>query len=328
MAGIDYSLASIEVREKFSFTKAIIEEIYQKLLETKNVQGSVLISTCNRTEIYISTYDEENINPFEILCDILQYNYNDYKELYKIKIGDDVMQHLCELSCGVKSQIWGEDQIISQVKNSIVCAREHGALDSTLEVIFRKAVTCGKKVKTTLKMTSTENSIAYKALNIIKADTAIKNILVIGNGEIGRLTATVLAENGYNPTMTLRQYTNGTNIIPEGTKTVNYSDRYTQLEESDAVVSATLSPHYTLEIDKITEITQCPKLFIDLAVPRDIDPRIKNLQGVKFYDVDSICAQEIAENHTKQLAEINVIIEKYILEYKKWCEYKQSILVG
>lgn len=325
MAGMDYSLASIEVREKFSFTTPMTDALYEKLSLRQDILGAVLISTCNRTELYISCDDDVILNPFQILCETMDYDFDAYKGLYKMKSGDGVIRHLCELSCGIKSQIWGEDQIITQVKNSITSAREHGSADSVLEVLFRNAITCAKKIKTTLKLCDRENSIAYKALYLLQADPAIHRVLVVGNGEIGRLTASILVENGYHTTMTLRQYRYGANVIPEGTETVNYSDRYEILGISDAVVSATLSPHFTLEYDKVQTLSNPPKCFIDLAVPRDIDPNIKSLQGVRFYDVDSICAEEIEESHAKQLVAINQIIEKYITEYKNWCAYKKGM---
>lgn len=325
MAGMDYNLATIEVRERFSFTKPVIEEIYKKLKNREDIYGSVLISTCNRTELYLSCDDLDSINPFEVLCEIMDFSFEKYKSYHIMKSGDDAIRHLCELSCGVKSQIWGEDQIITQVKNSITAAREYGAVDSFLEVLFRNAVTSAKKVKTTLKLSSTENNISYKALNIIKSDNSIKNVLVIGNGEIGRLTATILSQNGYNTTMTLRQYRYGANIVPTGVDTVNYIERYEKLESMDAVVSATLSPHYTIEFARLCENKSYPKIFIDLAVPRDIDPEIARINGVKFYNVDSICAEDVKENHAKQLSQVNQIIDKYIGEFHHWCEYRKGM---
>jgi glutamyl-tRNA reductase len=326
MAGIDYNLASIDIREKFSFTKSNLEQIYDKISEVDNVLGSVVISTCNRTEIYISCEQDFYINPFELLCNIQGFDFLEYRKIHIIKTGDNVIKHLCELACGVKSQIWGEDQIITQVKNAISTAREFEASDSTLEVMFRNAIAAAKKVKTTVKLSSVENSIAYKAYNNIKKYTDLKKALVIGNGEIGRLMTAILVENGYDTTMTLRHYKYSNNIVPKGANVVEYSDRYEKLSDCDVVISATLSPHHTIEFDKIKNLSKKPKIFIDLAVPRDIDPQIKHLADVLFYDVDSICANEVAENHTRQLEQINDIISKYIFDYKNWCSYKKGLV--
>ncbi len=326
MAGTDYGLATIDIREKFSFTKTTITQIYDYILEDENIYGCVIISTCNRTEIYLSCKDGMVINPFEILCDALSLDFSEYKNIHFVKTEDEVIKHLCFLACGVKSQIWGEDQIISQVKNAITTARELHASDSTLEVMFRNAITAAKKVKTTIKLSSTQDSIAYKAFNIINREKRIKRALVIGNGEIGRLMASVLVENGINTTMTLRQYRYAENIVPKGANVVEYCNRYEVMSKFDVVISATLSPHHTIEIDEINKLEKTPKLFIDLAVPRDIDPRVKTLKDVEFYDVDSICADDVIENHTKQLEMVQEIIDKYICDYNNWCEYKKGLV--
>jgi len=325
MAGIDYTLASIDIRENFSFTKSTLQVIYNELLKNENIFGAVIISTCNRTELYLSCEDGFYINPFELLCDAVNFDYEEYSDLHTLRTGDEVIRHLCELACGVKSQIWGEDQIITQVKNAIELAREMNASDSALEVMFRIAITSAKKVKSILKLSSTESSIAYSALKIIKSKDNIQKILVIGNGEIGRLMSSILIENGYDTTITLRRYHHGSNIIPVGAKTIEYGQRYKKLQDCDVVISATLSPHYTLEIDEIHKMSY-PNLFIDLAVPRDIDPNIKTLDNVELYDVDSIYADEVNKNHAEQLARVNEIIGKYIFDYYRWHEFRKRLV--
>jgi glutamyl-tRNA reductase len=326
MAGIDYTLAPIHIREKFSFTKSTLQVIYNDLLKNENIFGAVIISTCNRTELYLSCEDGLYINPFELLCDAVDFDYEKYSKFHTLRTGDDVIRHLCELACGVKSQIWGEDQIITQVKNAIELAREMNASDSTLEVMFRIAVTSAKKVKSVLKLSSTESSIAYSALKIIKSKDNIKKALVIGNGEIGRLMASILTGNGYDTTITLRHYRHSDNIIPLGAKTIEYGERYKKLKDCDVVISATLSPHYTLEIDRIDKMRH-PCLFIDLAVPRDIDPNIKSLSNAELYDVDSIYSGEVDKNHAEQLAMVNEIIDKYIFDYYRWYEYRKRLVL-
>jgi len=326
MAGIDYTLAPIDIREKFSFTKSTLQAVYSDLLKNENIFGAVIISTCNRTELYLSCENGMYINPFELLCDAVNFDFEKYRNLHTLRTGDDVIRHLCELACGVKSQIWGEDQIITQVKNAIELAREMKASDSTLEVMFRIAITSAKKVKSVLRLSSTESSIAYSALKIIKKQNSINKALVIGNGEIGRLMASILIENGYDTTITLRCYRHGNNIVPLGAKTIGYDERYEKLKDCDVVISATLSPHYTLETDKIDKM-KYPYLFIDLAVPRDIDPDVKSLANAKLYDVDSIYAGEVNKNHTQQMAQVKEIIDKYILDYYRWHEYRKRLVL-
>ncbi|MFQ9800383.1 MAG: hypothetical protein ACLR23_17300 [Clostridia bacterium] len=145
MAGIDYSMAGIDIREQFSLTKSAQREVYRSLKQDRRIFGAVLVSTCNRTELYLSCEAGYEPNPFEILCHIVGQNYEDYTLLHKMRCGDDVFWHLSQMACGAKSQIWGEDQIITQVKNSLLFARENQGTDAYLEVLFRMARYGGEK---------------------------------------------------------------------------------------------------------------------------------------------------------------------------------------
>ncbi len=319
VAGLDYKIADITRREEMSFTKSAMQEIYTKLCENPNIFGSVIISTCNRTEIYISCSDDKQLNPFEILG----YNLQHY--LYR---NDEAINHLCQLACGIKSQIWGEDQIITQVKQSIAFARECRASDSILEVLFRTAITAAKKVKSLVDMKIPGNSIGHKALEVIKNHSeTIQEILVIGNGEIGRLVSTLLLGAGYRVTVTLRHYKHGQNFVPIGANTIDYTHRYQCMQNCHCVVSATLSPHHTVERGELEKLPHHPKLFIDLAVPRDIAPEVAEMNGVTCFNVDNICKQEIENNHKQQLVKIDAIIEKNIQDFHKWVSYRNNLTV-
>lgn len=326
MAGIDYSMAGIDIRERFSFTKTTLDAAYKNILECDDINGVVILSTCNRTEIYLSCKQDFYVNPFVILCQEANVDFKSYADLHSVRSGEAVIKHLCELACGIKSQIWGEDQIITQVKTAIAVSRELKAADGTLEVLFRNAISAAKKVKTTVRLEKRESSVVYIALDALKSRDNIKDVLVIGNGEIGRLMTEVLIENWYHATMTLRQYKHAQNIIPYHAEIIEYSKRYEKIAECDAVISATLSPHHTIEAAPVGEMERYPVLFLDLAVPRDIDPQIANLAGVELFDIDTLCADSISEAQAKQLIEVEKITSKYSKDYQKWCEYKERLV--
>lgn len=326
MAGIDYNMAGIDIRERFSFTKTTLDVAYKNILECDDIYGAVILSTCNRTEIYLSCNQDFNMDPFAILCQEADVDFLNYIELHSVRSGEEVIKHLCELACGVKSQIWGEDQIITQVKTAIALSRELKAADGTLEVLFRNAISAAKKVKTTVRLEKRESSVVYKALEALKDRANINDVLVIGNGEIGRLMTEVLIANGYHATMTLRQYKHGQNIIPDHADIIEYSNRYEKVAQCDAVISATLSPHHTIEAEQVGEMERPPALFLDLAVPRDIDPQIANLAGVELFDIDTLCADSRSEAQAKQLVEIEKITQKYSKDYQNWCEHKERLV--
>lgn len=322
MSGIDYSLAGIDIRQKFSFTKAYQAEIYEKIKQEEHILGAVIVSTCNRTELYLSCEEGYEVEPFALLCSIIEVNEELYPHVTRSE--DLLFKHLCRLSCGAKSQIWGEDQIISQVKGSILLARENNATDNMLEVLFRTAITCAKKIKTQIKFSKSESSIALKALSVLKAFKQSKKVLVIGNGEVGKLVAKTLVDNGFAVTMTLRQYKHSEAVLPKGVEVVDYATRYDIMGEFDILISATLSPHYTIEKDRLLQLEHFPKIMLDLAVPRDIEASIKTIEDVSLYDVDSIGKDIILKNHSQQLVEIDEIIKKYQHDFAKWHMYSRS----
>src|SRR5699024_821154 len=117
----------------------------------EGVSGAVLLSTCNRTEVYISS-ENGNIDPGELLCRLAGCRYEDFDDAFVTRSGDECARHLMEVSCGLRSQILGEDQILTQVKTAAAIARESGASDAYLETLFRTASQCGKAVKTELRL--------------------------------------------------------------------------------------------------------------------------------------------------------------------------------
>lgn len=317
-------MAGLAIREKFSFTKTAQHVIYQFIMGQSGIQGCVIITTCNRTEIYLSYEDEEREeDPFDLLCRAIGEEPAAYQTLHKVRWGKELFWHLCRLACGARSQIWGEDQIITQVKQAQAMARECGAADSYLEVLFRMAITGAKRIKTAVKFPRGGNSVAHKTKILLERQMpCVESVLVIGNGEVGKMVAETLRQQ-YAVAMTLRQYKHGDIQVAEGVETMEYASRYKHMGEFDAVVSATLSPHYTIEKEAFAALTVRPRILVDLAVPRDIDPAISSLQGVALYDVDTMADDAVREDRQRLMKEIDGIIAKYYDDFNKWLQYKE-----
>lgn len=326
MSYIDYNMAGLGEREIFSCTKTQTEEIYSRILEREEILGAVLIATCNRTELYLNLKEGTKVNPFEELCRAINVKFEDYAFMNKTLGGNDAIVHLCKVAAGAESQIWGEDQIISQVRDAIKTARTLKASDTILNVVFRTGVSAGKKVKTLIDFKVDDNSTAARAVGVIKNNPQVKNVLVVGNGMIGRLVAELLIKEGVHATMTLRQYKHGDNVVPKGCDTVNYGDRYQAMEKCNAVISATLSPHHTVYFDQVKELSHLPEIFIDLAVPRDIDPLIEGIEGVSYYNIDDISRDTRDAKQEEQMKQIEKIIDKYIDDFYKWYDYREKMI--
>ena len=332
MAGIDYRKAPVKVRELFSMTASAVERALADSKEIEGVTGCVVISTCNRTEYWISGEDAvfDRLDPAELLCREKGQEYQDYACYFTVREGREAVHYLMELSCGLQSQIFGDDQIISQVKRALDTAREQEALDAVMETLFRTAVTGAKKVKTKVLLTNVDRSVAAAMTALLeKEQIGIrgKKCMVIGNGEIGRLAAAELVKAGGDVSMTLRQYKTREAVIPAGCQVIPYDSRYERLSEMEIVVSATVSPHYTLTVESCRgRMGTKETVLVDLAIPRDMEPGLSELPGVRLYDMDSFSRLKY-EGDARQVAVADEILKKYELEYEQWYEFRDLVPV-
>lgn len=320
MAGIDYLTAKLEYRERFSFTKRKIREIINEINKKYNI-GVVLLCTCNRTEIYLSINSENNtIDPVKLLCEHTDVNLNEYRQLFFINQNSDAVKHLMEVASGLHSMVFGEDQIISQVKDAIQISNEEKASDPILNTIFRYAVTCAKEVKASVLLRSVCPSVAERAVELIqegiKANPNFK-VLVIGNGEVGRSVCKKLIQSECKVYMTLRTYRHGETIVPSGCIPIDYDLRREYLEKVDAVISTTLSPHHTISYKMLSKCSKKPEYVIDLAVPRDIDPKVAAIKGIKYYNIDTI-GECVLKDNSREIETVNEIIEKQMSKCNEW----------
>ncbi len=163
---IDYTKASVEEREAFSLVPSKIQELEQFILQTYQLDGCIILSTCNRTELWISAPEAvlSSLSPTAILCDALQVPIEQYLSFFIERSGKDAVSYLLELTCGLHSQIFGEDQILSQVKDALSTARINGTTNTVLEVLFRTAITAAKEVKTKVRLTTADHTVALGAV--------------------------------------------------------------------------------------------------------------------------------------------------------------------
>lgn len=320
MTGINYSNAELEYREMFSLTLDQQSRISKKLINSGMAKGCIFLSTCNRTELWISGNNPLAIDFFinEVLEDyefelIIRKNI---EKRFIVRKGEEAIDYLLELACGIHSQIFGEDQILSQLKAATDDARENGYIDSILETLFRTAVTGAKKVKTEVILTNKNRSLPESIVSQLEeryGKLREKSCLVIGNGEMGRLMASRLVQAGAKVEMTLRQYKKTQAFIPFGSGVVLYEERYNGIEEKEFIFSATRSPHHTIKFEEIKNLLKRDKnyCFIDMALPRDIDSRIKELNNVTLLHIDDFGVRaECAEEDLEAAREI-------LLEYKQ-----------
>ena len=328
MIGIDHTKASIDVRTVFSFTKKAISETLEKWKEKKEIAGCIILSTCNRMEVWISTA-EGDVDLYEMLCQEKKIDPDAYREYVISRREGEAVHHLFELACGLQSRILGEDQIITQVKDALSMAREQFATDNVLEVLFRMAVTAAKKVKTEVVLSDANSTAIHKAVQELKDQGYLfegKTCMVIGNGEMGKLSANVFKEQGASVTVTVRQYRSGVVQIPLGCERIDYGRRLELLPSCDYVVSATSSPNYTLTKEALESLgLDHDVIMIDLAVPRDIETAAGELEHVTLYDIDYFKADHTSEQVKENIKKAESILDIQMHEFFDWYEGRDII---
>lgn len=322
MAGLDAHVAHAQAREPFAFSDAKVAEILAKLQQTEGVLGAVLLVTCNRTELYLSCENVCTVHPKEVLTRSASAS----APLYVYEDQDAVM-HLMEVACGMHSQMIHEEQIVSQVGQALEFARQCHSTDAVLETLFQTAVSAGKASQTEVKVETLPPSIAHAAIARLEQSLhglQQKKIVIIGNGKTGRLAAEIARDAGACVYMTLRVHPHKETVLPYGVIPVAYDQRFSAIDGADAVISATRSPHFTLTQAQVQSLSQPPAWFVDLAMPRDLEPSIGEMPGITVLDLDtfgvesSTCAPDILE-------QLSQVVKRYAESFHQWSNYRNAL---
>lgn len=310
--GIDYTCLSAVRRGALSPDEERQEALCRQMIE-RGAHGALVLATCNRTEFWLDADGPEALASFA------REWAGGGADALAGRQGEEAERYLFELACGMRSQIYGEDQILAQIKAALARARGWRTADPELEALFRFAVTAAKRVKTETALGGRDASIPAAAVRRLEEGGSLAGArcLVIGNGEIGRLSAAALKAKGAAVTMTVRQYKQGEAVIPSGCRAVMYEERYRALREASIVLSATRSPHYTLRREEFLRCAPSgPVTLVDLALPADIDPSLASCPGVRLLTLDDLGmdADAPAEEREKALA----ILDEGIRDYRSW----------
>ena len=321
MAGIDAS-APFEEREKLSLVRGQVQAMLPRIAEQTGC-AAVLLATCSRTELYLHAEGERALpDPTEALCRAAGVAASAFVTRRE---GADAVRHLMHVAAGMQSQIFGDDQIVSQVKDAVALAREAKTTDAVLDTLFRRAVTAGKRVRTETRLTGVPASAAEVGVRRAErffGSLAGRRAVVIGNGEMGRLAARALVRAGSEVTVTLRTYRHGETLVPQGCGTVPYDRRLDAIEGADLVVSATTSPHFTLTAAQMQTLLCPPRLLLDLAMPRDIESTAAGAQTALF-NLDDLGDLGDADDTSRETAEC--ILDEETREFFAWLNYRAAL---
>ncbi|QHQ62441.1 glutamyl-tRNA reductase [Anaerocolumna sedimenticola] len=333
---ISYKTAPVEIRELLAFQKEEKKDFIKAALQKSDVRECVLITTCNRTEVYAAGGKMAADQIMQLLVERKNLNYDHVIKYYLRYQNEKAVKHLFQVICGLDSMLIGEDEILGQVKDDYQLALQAGTTDFLLNTLFRIAITCAKKVKTDTKISKTSISIGTLAANEVFrfSDKAqVKKVLIIGlSGKFGTIVMKNLYHNKSVKIMgTIRNHNIPDELVisyPE-VKMIDYNKRYDTIKDADIIISATSSPHYTITSEELKKYISDKKerLFIDLAVPTDIDKNIEKLENVKLIDIDYF--KQIAEvnNNLKhqEIEAAKIIIDKQVDEFYKEINFRNFI---
>jgi len=325
VVGVNH-LCPINIREKVSFTHTKkIEALHY--LKGQGIKEVIVLSTCNRSEIYI--WDEE----IEEKIEIVQKFYSAFlseKEMdsYLVcKTGKKAVKHLYHVTAGLDSIVIGEDQILGQVREAWETAETEGTSGKMSNKIFREAISTSKYIKNTLKISENPISVSYIAVKFLKEkmqSLAQKRILIIGIGKMSQLVIKYLQEEKLEAIyVSNRSHTKAIEVgeIYDNVIPITYKERYDLLSKVDAVICATASPHVILQKEAMPELTN--KIYmVDIALPRDIDPEIANMKNIEIYDIDdlkTICEENNQKRKALAKAAKEIIKDK-MSELVEWIE--------
>lgn len=338
--GVNYSSTPIDVREKLSIPKAQIQEALATLRDY--VPRGIILDTCNRTEIYAlsddSQFAERALRQFledwsgvssETLSRYLYVHHN-----YK------AMRRLCKITSGLYSMILGEHEILGQVAHSLEEAEKARMVNPTLRRLFQHALSTGRKVREETGISHNALSVSSVAVDISTkvTGTDVRNcrVLLLGAGEAGKLVARAFVQRGtQNICVASRSFRRAQELAENlGARAIDIKELGIQMAESDIVISCTGSPHLVIHEDLVHKVMSWrpgrPLVIVDIAVPRDVEPRIQEMDNVTLYDIDDLnriagTNQEEREREIESALAIITSELEYLIEWWETLEAKPTI---
>jgi len=345
LLGTNHKFASIDVREHFFLSSSEQDVLLSRLRCDPRVVGSFILSTCNRTEIYVHCIDDRMIarDMKTMLIDIKGKNkVVPSDDIFYRKYEQEAVRHIFAVSCGLDSLILGEKQILGQVKASFEKARCAGCLDSFLNLLSQKVLQAAKSARHETDISIGGGSVGWAGVKIAEKWLGTlkgSDILIMGAGKMGELAAGHLQRRSPKSIKVMnRTQENAQPLIEKtGGTYVPYFDLPKILPEIDVCLCAVGAPHLLITKDLIEEVVEhCrkPLILIDISMPRNIDPQIKDLQGVKLFCIDDLSAL-VSDNMEKRRGAVesveNLIDKKESAFYSsldKQARYYQEIAEG
>lgn len=320
--GLNHHKAGIDIREKVHFKDSDIIDA-SEILENEGFDEVVILSTCNRSEIFALTSEDKFSDEFFVKFFENYFSLGGLSSFIFIKKDLDAINHLFSLTCGLDSLIVGEDQILGQASDAYETSLSLGFCKKILSEALKRAINLSKNIKSDSNISHIPLSLPYIAVKKAQEfdDLSNKKALVVGIGNIGKLCIENLMETGADVYISNWNMDKSIKIQKEyeNINIISYDKIQENLGDMDFVFSATASPHLVLKKEHFKNINKEINIF-DLALPRDCDPEISKFSNVNLLDIDSIkdISRKNLDKRRKILQSYRVDIDKKSKEFYKW----------
>jgi glutamyl-tRNA reductase len=331
IAGINYKKTDVSIRGKFAINPTQYNHLLEKAAADNKLKELFILSTCNRTEIYgLASQGEDLIN---LLCSATEGDIQTFKQLAYIKRGKEAIEHLFAVGAGLDSQILGDYEIIGQLKQAVKFAKQRNFIGSFLERLVNSVLQSSKCIKSNTDLSSGTVSVSFAAVQFLRSqvkDFSTKKILLIGAGKIGRNTCKYLVGHSEASNVTMINRTDETAI--EFTRSLNihfasYLELYKEIDKADIVLVSTNAETPVILKKDIKEGKH--KILVDLSIPSNIDPAIKELNNVLLINVDELSKQkdETLQKREAEVPQAIAIIEQHMNDFIEWNEMRRHVPV-
>ena len=331
VVGLNYKTAPVEIRERLTFNETDLVDAIKQLNSKKSILENIILSTCNRTEIY-AVVDQLHTGRYyikEFLSEWFGIEQAEFSPFLFVYEDEGAVDHLFNVTCGLNSMVLGETQILGQVRTSFLLAQQEETIGSVFKHLFKQAVTLAKRAHSETDIGANAVSVSYAAVELAKkifGSLENKHVLIFGAGKMGELAAQNLHGNGVKQvTVINRTYEKAQALASRfDGKARNVTELEKSLIEADILISSTGAKDLVISKELIAKVEKKrkgkPLFMVDIAVPRDLDPRIAELDNVFLYDIDDLegIVEANLQERQKAAAKIRLMIEKEIVDFKQW----------
>ncbi|MHA6252106.1 glutamyl-tRNA reductase [Oceanobacillus sp. CAU 1775] len=331
MVGFNFKTTPVNIREKLVFTEDSLQAAMQTLENQVDIIENVIISTCNRTEIYAVVEDIEKGTKdiISFLADWFQLDKSNFKKYIKVESNNKAMNHLYRVTTGLDSMVLGETEILGQVRDAFLFSQQNGTTDKTFNELFKRAITFGKKSQHQTAIGEYPTSISYIAVELAKKHIGSlenKKAVVVGAGKMAELAVNYLkTAKTREVTIVNRSARNAEEIALKHTIShKQLKDLSSTLIDADILISSTSADGFIIKKEMLKPIFEQrpgkPLTIIDIAVPRDIDPKVSDLTGVSLFDIDDLkyIVDENIESRKTAAKQIEQNLEEEITFFNDW----------